>query len=227
MLHFAHTATDERENINAVMQHIGMETCIRFKDLSEDDDAEQNQEYDDTELGPVYAEDNNNTDVFSPTTKINVEDEENLTTAQDQKVDDTVTDQQLRQGTSDTKNSHRTQGSSTTEGRSPTRGNSTAQTQDHKHKMASMVQSATTPTEPPKVTKHVPKQNSSNIKRELKKPTSKLKHKKLKKLKHNDKQSIDLTSKDIKRIDKKAAAQKPGKKIAIFYFDERLIYFNV
>lgn len=220
-MYFAHTATDERENINAVMQHIGMETCIRFKDLSEDDDAEQNQEYDDEELGPVYAENNNSTDFLKPSTK-KTEEEENLTTAQALKDNENKLDMQfvdrpfekpianddtlsaLRKDTSSTKSSDRT-------------GGSTTQIQDLNSKTASTVQSAAITSEPPKVAKQVPKQNSNNVSGVLKKPTSKLKRKKHMKLRHNDKHGANVTNKAIKHTDKQETLQKPGKKITMFY----------
>lgn len=220
-MYFAHTATDERENINAVMQHIGMETCIRFKDLSEDDDAEQNQEYDDEDLGPVYAEDNNSTNFLIPSTK-KIEEEENPTTAQALKDNENKLDMRfvdrlfekpsianddtlsaLRKDTSATKSSDRT-------------GGSTTQIQDLNSKTASTIQSAAISSEPPKVAKQVPKQNSNNVSGVLKKPTSKLKRKKHMKLRHNDKEGTNVTNKAIKHTDKQDTSQKPGKKMTMF-----------
>lgn len=209
-----------------------METCIRFKDLSEDDDAEQNQEYDDEELGPVYAEDNNNKDIAStPISKKNEEylnltsvnnpkggenyqDTENDDTLSEKSTianDDTMTDQQLRQGISDTKSSDRTKGISTIEGSSTAKVSSSTQNQ---------AQSTTNPTELPKVTNQAPKHNFSNNKA-LNKPPSKLKRKKHTQYTYNNKHGINLTSKVIKQIDKKAAAPKLGKKITVFHFAER------
>lgn len=209
-----------------------METCIRFKDLSEDDDAEQNQEYDDEELGPVYAEDNNNKDVASNTKSKKNEDDLNLTSVNYPKDgenyldtenvntlsekstianDGAMTNQQLRQGTSDTKSSDKSKGISTTEGSSTAKVSSSTQNQ---------AQSTTNPTELPKVTNQAPKHNFSNNKA-LNKPPSKLKRKKHTKHTYSDKHGINLTSKAIKRIDKKAAAPKLGKKITVFHFAER------
>lgn len=242
-MYFSHTATDERENINAVMQHIGMETCIRFKDISEDDDAEQNQEYDDEELRPAYAEDNKNTDIFPPSTKkigdednsttTNLNDNENDSKSAENKLDMRFVDRLfekstianddtmmlLRKGTSATKGSSTTKsnstakGSNTTKDSSGTQGSSTAQTQGLKSKLANTVHSMTTLSKPRKVAKQVRKENSSNVTKVLKKPTSELKRKKQIKLMHKDKSGMNLTSKAIKHTDKKAAAQIPGKKI--------------
>lgn len=241
---FTHTATDERENINAVMQHIGMETCIRFKDMSEEDDAEQNQEYDDEELGPVYAENNNTDNVITAPVSVAVVNNNNNNNNNKQLIksgeneldmnfvdrlfekstianDEMLKDQPLRKRTSATKDS------STTKDSSISKGDSTTQTHVHRSKTTSSVQSATTSSEHPKVAKQVPEENSSNITKVHKKSTSELKRKKHMKPRHNDKQGLNSTSRANKRTDKKAAAQKPGKKFSIFYYNKQSNWFNV
>lgn len=267
------------------MQHIGMETCIRFKDMSEEDEAEQNQEYDDGDLGPVYAEDSKNNDPLSttsttsPTSATDINDNEqdskddniNINNNNERREserhfnneigdnkldmnfvdtlfekstianDDTVEYRKrnsaangnstakssnaakgssIAKGISTTKGSSTAKGSSTTKGSGTTKGSSTttkgSTPQPLKSKPESTVQKATTLTHPPKASKQVPNENSNNITRALKKPISEFKRKKYMKAGNNDKQSNN----------KKATAQKPGKKIIIFYYDKRLNYFK-
>lgn len=226
------------------MQHIGIETCIRFKDISEDDDADPNQEYNDDELRPVFSEDSKDSKVNteSPSTnKIDdgitgpisiINDNEPHSKSDENKLDmefidplfekatiandDTLKDQLLRKRISSTKGGSTTKGSSTSKGNVTTKDSTTKK---HVIKKVGTVKSATTSTHPPKVAKQVPKENSSNVPKVLKKPTSELKSKKYTKLKHNDKQGINSTSRTIKRSDKKAADQKPGNNIIIFYYN--------
>lgn len=187
-------ATDEKENINAVMQHIGMETCIRFKDMSEEEDADQNQEYEDEELGPVY-----------PENSITKKDVGSTSSTLEPPPDDP-----------DSGEAPNNDNNSLPEPPPTENGNYQALNNDNNNLVLRQLRiNSTIPTQSLKNktagTKQSKKETSNNVTRALKKSTLESKSKKKLRLKLNDKQNIKIKDRAIKHTVNKAAAQKPSK----------------
>lgn len=179
-----------------------METCIRFKDMSEEEDTDQNQEYEDDELGPVYPENS------KPK-----KDETTLATLEPPPDDfDTKKDDNAPPGRvlpSDGNNNKTAYNDSTNtdnrKQRKRLRYRSNIQTDGHKNETAGTTKTTTASS---KTTKQIQKEKSSNVIRVVKKPIS---EKKGKKLRLNDKKNKNVKDKATKNAVNNTAVQNPSK----------------